>query len=253
MSRHHARRRPVLQGPGADFPGGRAFDEKREWPGNCVDGGCFSVLPSPPLYLGGPCGGQAVTLPIGVPRRRARGGPFQAPLRRRGLALLWVPPPSISERHIALLDRLPAREPARRRPDPGATAPASGVRAAPREEPMRPVPPPPNGAPEVVIDPEVQALCLPPTAGERDALRERLLAEGCPEPLPVWAGARLLLEERSRYQLCRAHGVPFATRDIPLESEEEAHAWVLQRQLLVRGLTPLGQSYLRGKLYLARR
>jgi hypothetical protein len=142
------------------------------------------------------------------------------------------------------------------------------------------------------IDPELQAMIPLLAAEERAQLEANLLADGCRDPLVVWAGeppaqvchsclpgtapsratalieAReesvvwlcgfcehgerrpwILLDGHTRYDICRAHGIPFAVAEAPswVRTREDAKVWMIQNQLARRNLAP----YQRAELALA--
>ncbi len=67
-----------------------------------------------------------------------------------------------------------------------------------------------NSMIELTIDSEFQALIPPLTAEEQGQLEANLLAEGCRDPLVVWARdgdaqPPVLLDGHHRYDICQAH------------------------------------------------
>jgi hypothetical protein len=111
--------------------------------------------------------------------------------------------------------------------------------------------PPATPASEVRIDPELAALIPPLSADELAKLEQSLRAEGCRDPLVVWAGQRTLLDGHNRYRLCGQWGLPFRVVEVELADREAARAWVIANQMSRRNLTPEAVSYLRGLRYLA--
>jgi hypothetical protein len=80
------------------------------------------------------------------------------------------------------------------------------------------------------------------------------VAEGCREPLAVWApegerGPQVLLDGHNRHRLCLRHQLAYTTVVIALDGREAAVNWVIDNQLGRRNLTPEQKSYLRGKCY----
>lgn len=97
---------------------------------------------------------------------------------------------------------------------------------------------------QLVIDPKFHALIPPLTAEERAALEASLLAEGCRDALVVWNG--IILDGHNRYEICRAHGLPFETVARDFETRDAAKEWILRNQLARRNLN----DYSRGALAL---
>lgn len=101
----------------------------------------------------------------------------------------------------------------------------------------------------LVVDAEFRAQIPPMDESERELLEQSILAHGCRDALVVWAGTGLLLDGHNRYDICRSHGLPFATREIPLDSREAAADWIDANQLGRRNLPPASMSLLRGRRY----
>ena len=100
---------------------------------------------------------------------------------------------------------------------------------------------------DVRIDPALSQLMPRPQPDELRLLEEKLLAEGCRDPLVVWAGENILLDGHNRLAICRRHGLDYKTGEIDLPSREAAKAWVIRNQFSRRNLTP----YQRAELALA--
>jgi transposase-like protein len=105
----------------------------------------------------------------------------------------------------------------------------------------------------LTIDPEFRALIPPLTADERAQLEANLLAEGCRDPLVVWAQPDrtcVLLDGHHRYDICQQHGLTFSTVLVDkVTTRQEAVNWIINNQLGRRNLTPQQASSLRGKRY----
>ncbi|MBW3623042.1 MAG: DNA modification methylase [Armatimonadetes bacterium] len=100
---------------------------------------------------------------------------------------------------------------------------------------------PPSPLP-ITLNPEVERLLPPLSEDEHARLEVRLLEEGCRDPLVTWNG--ILLDGHARFQICRAHGLPFSTVEKAFPSREAALAWVIQTQLARRNLTPYARATL---------
>ncbi len=97
------------------------------------------------------------------------------------------------------------------------------------------------------IDPEFQALIPPLTIDERKILEESIITEGCREAICIWHG--MILDGHNRYEICTRHGIPFRVTTIPINSREEAIAWICDNQLGRRNITEETRKYLIGKRY----
>ena len=102
---------------------------------------------------------------------------------------------------------------------------------------------------QINIDPEFQDLIPPLAKDELEQLEANILAEGCRDPLVLWANHDILLDGHNRYAVCEKHGLGFRTVRLELPNREAAHNWLIENQLGRRNLTPEAVSYLRGKQY----
>jgi hypothetical protein len=103
---------------------------------------------------------------------------------------------------------------------------------------------------EFQIDPEFRDLIPPLTAEEREYLKISLLAEGCRDPLVMWAETGILVDGHNRYEICTAHTLPFPVVRRSFPNRAAVKAWMIDTQLGRRNLTPMLASYLRGVQYL---
>jgi hypothetical protein len=103
---------------------------------------------------------------------------------------------------------------------------------------------------DVRIDPEFEGLIPPLSAGELAALHRSLEAEGCRDALIVWKDEHLLVDGHNRLRWCRAKGRSFAVVEKEFADREEVKAYIVREQLGRRNLSPVAESYLRGKRYL---
>ena len=103
----------------------------------------------------------------------------------------------------------------------------------------------------IIIDPTLQNL-IPPLADEEfEQLRQNIIAHGCRDPLVLWRrdGESILVDGHNRYHICTENNIAFEFRFYDFDNLEQAKDWMLANQLGRRNLTPLQQSYLRGKRY----
>lgn len=99
------------------------------------------------------------------------------------------------------------------------------------------------------IDPEFQALIPPLSAIEFATLEASILAEGCRDPLVVWAQEKILIDGHNRYDICTARNIPYRTVEMSFNSRNAVKVWTIANQLGRRSLTPESVSYLRGTWY----
>lgn len=105
---------------------------------------------------------------------------------------------------------------------------------------------------QLKVDEEFKRLIPPLTDEERAALEQSLLERGCDDPLWVWRdrGGLVLLDGHNRYEICKAHELPYEQKEVELADRDAAIAWIVDRQLARRNVSDEARSYLRGKRYL---
>lgn len=87
------------------------------------------------------------------------------------------------------------------------------------------------------IDKEFDRLLREQTKEEKDLLRQQLQAEGCRDPLVIWAEEGLLLDGHNRFRLCQELSLPYRTEEISLPDRQAALLWILENQLSRRNLS----------------
>lgn len=107
--------------------------------------------------------------------------------------------------------------------------------------------------PHVTIDEEFRKLIPPLSPMERDNLEQLIRDQGCHEPLVVWGEDDTLLDGHNRRDICVKHGLAYKVRKVELPDRQAARNWVLKNQFGRRNLGPKRLSYIRGKLYEARK
>jgi hypothetical protein len=101
----------------------------------------------------------------------------------------------------------------------------------------------------ITINPDLQSL-IPPLAPEEHAqLEANLVADGCRDPLIVWAEEQVVLDGHHRLTICEHHGLPYHIQELSLPSLDAAKAWMIANQLGRRNLSPEQMSYYRGEQY----
>ena len=97
---------------------------------------------------------------------------------------------------------------------------------------------------EIEIDEELAGLIPPLTDEERQQLEANILADGCRDPLAVWAEEGFILDGHNRYHICQQHDVPFDVREVSLPDRDAAKVWVIRNQFARRNLTPFQRAEL---------
>ena len=98
------------------------------------------------------------------------------------------------------------------------------------------------------LDDDFSGLIPPLTNEERQQLEANILADGCRDPLAVWAEEDILLDGHNRYRICQQHDVPFDVREVSLPDRDAATRWIILNQFGRRNLTPYQRAELALKL-----
>jgi len=104
------------------------------------------------------------------------------------------------------------------------------------------------------IKPEFRDLIPPLQPHELEQLHKSLSEDGgARDPLTVWKGADILLDGHNRYDYCTKHNLAFKVDERELESEADAHDWIIKNQIGRRNLSKDASLLLIGKLYNSRK
>lgn len=87
---------------------------------------------------------------------------------------------------------------------------------------------------EIRIDPEFKSLIPPLTTDDRQRLEASIKAEGCRDPLVLWGD--ILVDGHNRYDICKAHNIPFQTVSKDFNDRDEAMLWMIDNQLARRNV-----------------
>ena len=104
---------------------------------------------------------------------------------------------------------------------------------------------------EIVLDPAISELSPPLHPEEEARLEASLSRDGCCDALIVYRNQKnelVLLDGHRRFQICRRKGLAFSTREVVLNSLEEALAWVSENHLLRRNLNETQRAMLGAQL-----
>lgn len=101
----------------------------------------------------------------------------------------------------------------------------------------------------IIVDPEFKALIPPLSPDEYSQLEANILADGCRDPLVVWAGENVLIDGHNRYEICRKHDIGFDVVEHEFADRDEAMDWMDANQLGRRNLTRDQFTLLIGRRY----
>ncbi|MBL6448228.1 hypothetical protein JMN32_18080 [Fulvivirga sp. 29W222] len=104
---------------------------------------------------------------------------------------------------------------------------------------------------DVVVKKELESFIVPLSNEEYAQLETNIINEGCRDPLIFWKTNEglVLIDGHNRLKICTEHNIPYKSKELPFENEEEARLWMLNNQLGRRNLTPDQLSYYRGLKY----
>lgn len=97
------------------------------------------------------------------------------------------------------------------------------------------------------IDQEFKTLIRPLRKDEYLQLEVNLTIDGCREPIITWNN--IIIDGHNRYEICNRLRIPYAVREMPFESREQAIVWICNNQLGRRNITEETRRYLIGKQY----
>ena len=89
---------------------------------------------------------------------------------------------------------------------------------------------------KLVTHPELENMLPPLSETEQQGLESDIRERGCLSPIVVWGNC--IVDGHFRYAICKKHGIPFKTKEIPFKSLDEAMFWAWQHQENRRNLTP---------------
>lgn len=90
---------------------------------------------------------------------------------------------------------------------------------------------------EFTIDPEFRDLLPPLSEDERQKLMASLNADGCREPLVVWAEESILIDGHNRYAICNDLSLTYAVVTKSFKTRDDVKMWMFRNQLGRRNLT----------------
>jgi len=97
------------------------------------------------------------------------------------------------------------------------------------------------------INQDFTNLISPYSKKEYLLLEEKLLAEGCTEPIVTWKG--YIIDGLTRYEICLRHDIPYEVEEMRFSCKEAAMAFVCKKQLQRRDLTFETRKFLIGMQY----
>ena len=99
---------------------------------------------------------------------------------------------------------------------------------------------------DIKVKSEFKQLIPPLTKAEYDGLETSIINEGCRDAILVWLqdGSKVIVDGHNRYEICQKHNIPFETKDISFESEDDAGAWIIRNQFNRRNLSTYQRSVL---------
>ena len=97
------------------------------------------------------------------------------------------------------------------------------------------------------IDQEFKNLIRPLRKDEYLQLEVNLTIDGCRDPIITWNN--IIIDGHNRYEICNRLRIPYAVREMPFESRDQAIVWICNNQLGRRNISEETRRYLIGKQY----
>lgn len=95
------------------------------------------------------------------------------------------------------------------------------------------------------IDAEFRRLVFPCSQAENAALEQKILRDGCTQPIVTWCG--YIIRGFEQYNICVAHGITFETKKMSFCVREEVISLICREELNTRSLPENQWRYLIGK------
>jgi len=99
------------------------------------------------------------------------------------------------------------------------------------------------------IDPDLKQLIPPLSDSELQMLEASLVADGCRDPLIVWAGEDVIVDGHNRHEICGRLGIRYGVVEMEFDDREAVVQWMCVNQLGRRNLSDLARADLRGTYY----
>jgi len=100
---------------------------------------------------------------------------------------------------------------------------------------------------EIIIDEQFKAILPRLDDKTRADLELSLLKYGCKYPLILWN--KVLIDGHNRYEIIKAHDIPFRVVSMEFDSREDVVIWIIDIQIARRNLTSIQLSFYRGLHY----
>jgi phage N-6-adenine-methyltransferase len=101
----------------------------------------------------------------------------------------------------------------------------------------------------LVIDHELKDLIPSLAETEKAQLRENIQAEGCRDPLIVWAEENTIIDGHNRYEICSELGIDYEIANMSFGDRDAVVLWMINNQLGRRNLTREDFNMLVGRKY----
>jgi hypothetical protein len=96
----------------------------------------------------------------------------------------------------------------------------------------------------LIEDPEFRQLIPPVTKEEFEELERSILEDGCRDAIVIWKRHGIIIDGHARYGICRTHGIPFDTRELPFENRDDAKEWIIRNQIGRRNISTFTRAEL---------
>ena len=101
------------------------------------------------------------------------------------------------------------------------------------------------------IKQEFEQVSIPLPKEEQEKLEERLIRQGCMEPIITWHG--YILDGHKRYRTCNYEEIEFEVQETDFDTKEEAITWICRERLSGMEHKNAAYRYLVGKWYITQK
>ena len=88
---------------------------------------------------------------------------------------------------------------------------------------------------------------IPLSANELESLTKSIQCEGCREAITLWEDT--VIDGHNRLKICQEYGIPFKTKEIEFNNDDEAILWIVKHQFNRRQSMPFQRCEMILKLF----
>lgn len=101
----------------------------------------------------------------------------------------------------------------------------------------------------LVVDKGLKSFLPALTPLEREKLEAAIVKHGCLDPIRVWRGKNIIVDGHNRYEICKAHHIPFEVTEMEFETLLDVMEYMLENQDARRNWNDVQRNHSMGLLY----